>query len=52
MRKPDGKRYTIEITIGRGKKYRIEQMLGFDNTDAPQEDVERIQRCLAQQTVK
>ena len=54
MRKPDGERYTIEICIRTSKHnpggyYYIQQMYGFDNSDVPDEEYERVRECISRQ---
>lgn len=51
MRKEDGTRNTIEIRCRSSKSmpygyYYIAQMLGYDNSNCPEEDYEAVKRCI------
>lgn len=57
MRKPDGRRFTIEIRCRTSKEYPngyfyIGQMLGYDNMNVPDDDYKKIRNCLEKQMKK
>ena len=57
MRKPDGRRFTIEIRCRTSKEYPngyfyIGQMLGYDNMKVPDDDYKKIRNCLEKQMKK